>query len=372
MKVAIIGPYPPPIGGISMHVQRLKERLERAGIQFTIYDLGTPKKEQEKNVVPVEKTKTWLLSLLFHACDQKIIHLNVGSSWPLRVYFGLILCPFKRKKYIVTWHGNDITWPYAVSCLRKPASGVKARFITWLVINSFKHADFVICVNPKGRDLLVSKGIKPDRVDVIPTFIPPIVKEEDIAEIPKGVWDFIDSHNPVISANAFKISFYNNQDLYGIDMCIDLCANLKRYYPKIGFVFCLPDIGDYEYFNKMKQRIAEKGIENNFLFITRQYQFYPFLMKSDVFVRPTNTDGDAVSLREALYFKIPSVASDAVPRPEGTIVFKSRDVNDFTLKVKDVLDNYQEHKKRMEEVELENNAKRLIEVYHRLGLKNAS
>ena len=117
----------------------------------------------------------------------------------------------------------------------------------------------------------------------------------------------------------------------------------------------------------MKQRIAEKCIENNFLFITEQYQFYPILMKSDVFVRPTNTDGDAVSLRAALYFKIPSVTSDAVPRPEGTILFKSRDINDFTSKVKDVLDNHKQHKMRLEEVELGDNIGKIIEIYQNIA-----
>ena len=129
---------------------------------------------------------------------------------------------------------------------------------------------------------------------------------------------------------------------------------------------CLPDIGDYDYFNKMEQKIADKSIENNFLFVTQPYQIYPILMKSDIFVRPTNTDDDAVSVREALYFKIPLVASDVVPRPEGTILFKNRDINDFTLKVKDILDNYRWHKKRLEAVKVEDDAEKILGVYQKL------
>lgn len=367
IRIAIVGPYPPPLGGISLHIQRLKQHLENAGMEFTIYKLGASGKEGNKSIIPIKKTKAWLLRLLFHAGDHEIIHLSCGSSWVLRVYFGLILHFLERKKYIVTWHGNDITWPYAVSCLRKPALGLRARFITWLVLNSFKRADFVICVNPQGRDLLISKGVKPERVEVIPSFIPPAVKEDEIAEVPKEVWDFIRSHKPVISANASAIRFYNGQDLYGIDMCIDLCANLKSAYPEIGFIFCLPDIGDYEYFHKMKQRIVKEEIEDNFLFQTKACQFYPILMKSDVFVRPTNTDGDAVSLREALYFKVPSIVSDAVPRPEGTILFRSRDIDDFISKVKDVLSNYDKYKKKLEKVMLEDNAEKIIKVYQGLA-----
>ena len=150
-------------------------------------------------------------------------------------------------------------------------------------------------------------------------------------------------------------------------MCIDLCANLKQYYPRIRLVFCLPDIGDYEYFNKLKRRIAEKGIENNFLFITEQYQFYPILMKCDVFVRPTNTDGYGISIAEAIFFKVPAVASDVCQRPEGTILFKSRDINDFILKVKDVLDNYERERAKLERVENINSTDKIIKIYRKLA-----
>jgi glycosyltransferase involved in cell wall biosynthesis len=221
-------------------------------------------------------------------------------------------------------------------------------------------------VGPIIKEKIISLGIAPENIEVIPSFIPPTVREEEIAEIPKRVWEFIDSHNPVISANAYRIIFYNNQDLYGIDMCVDLCANLGQYYPRIGLVFCLPDVGDYEYFKKMKQRIADRGIENNFLFITEQHQLYPIIMKSDVFLRPTNVDGYGVSIAESIYFKLPAVASDVCPRSEGTILFKSRDINDFTLKVKDVLDNHEQHKKKLDAIELGDNSKKIIKIYQKL------
>lgn len=90
-------------------------------------------------------------------------------------------------------------------------------------------------------------------------------------------------------------------------------------------------------------------------------------MKCDVFVRPTNTDGDAVSLREALYFWIPSVASDAVQRPEGTVLFNSRDIDDFTAKVKDMIDIYERYKRISETVKMEDNFEKIMEVYRMLS-----
>ena len=199
-----------------------------------------------------------------------------------------------------------------------------------------------------------------------PAFIPPTVRDKDIADVSQRVWDFINAHRPVVTANACKIVFRHGQDLYGLDMCIDLCAKLKKDYPQIGFVFCLPHIGDHTYFEKMQQKVMKKGLEHNFMFHTKQSQLYPIIMKSDIFVRPSNTDGDAVSVREALHFKIPTVASDVIPRPRGTVLFRNRDSDDFTSKVRDILDNYELYKKVSEQVELGDNFDKIIKLYEKL------
>ena len=115
----------------------------------------------------------------------------------------------------------------------------------------------------------------------------------------------------------------------------------------------------------MKNKITTIGIDKNFIFITQNYQFYPILMASDLFVRPTNTDGDAISIREALHFRIPSVVSDAVPRPKGTNLFKNRDIHSFTIKVENILENYETNKRELEKLELENNFDKIISVYQK-------
>lgn len=352
-KIALLGAYPPPYGGGSIYIQRLMYGLEKKGIECVVYDFsGEQKDVSDNNVVVVRNPKKWLLKYIFTA-KENIIHVHV-SHWPLRTVMGLM--GLIGKKTIIAFHGESLS-----DSLRK-GNWLKRQMIKF----ALKSSSFVIALNTDIEQLCLSLGVKSDRVKVITSFIPPSIREEEIAEIPQEIWHFIDSHHPIISANAFRIVFYNDQDLYGIDMCIDLCNNLKSAYPQIGFVFCLPDIGDYGYFRKMEQRIIEKGVENSFLFVTQPYQFYPILMKSDVFVRPTNVDGYGVSIAEAIHFKVPAVASDVCPRPKGTISFRSRAINDFTSKVKDVLDNYDLHKKRLDTVNLEGNFEKIVKVYQKL------
>ena len=200
---------------------------------------------------------------------------------------------------------------------------------------------------------------------VIPVFIPPNENGEE-SSIPQDIWGFIESHSPVITGNAYKIVFYNHIDLYGIDMCIELCAELKKEYPDVGLVFCLPDIGDYEYFNKVKQDIIDRGLDGNILFITQPCLFYLILKRCDVFVRPTSIDDYGISVAEAVYFGIPAVASDVCVRADGCIVFSSRDVGGFILTVKGVLSDYNTYQSRLGDIKFEDNVEKIVGVYQGL------
>jgi len=51
---------------------------------------------------------------------------------------------------------------------------------------------------------------------------------------------------------------------------------------------------------------------------------------------------------------------------EGTILFQNRDINDFIQKVKDVLDNYGRHRKRLEALSLQDNFDKIMKVYQQL------
>lgn len=51
-------------------------------------------------------------------------------------------------------------------------------------------------------------------------------------------------------------------------------------------------------------------------------------------IRNTPTDGDSLSVKEALYLHKPILATDAVSRPKGVILFKYNDEESFSEAVK--------------------------------------
>jgi glycosyltransferase involved in cell wall biosynthesis len=351
IKVALVGIYPPPYGGVSIHIQRLHDLCLDNGIRCTVFDVSRQVKKAP-DVVNISRPWRWPNVLISR---QDVIHVHTtGQHWVIPSLF-FFLAGIKGARYVLTYH----------SLRYEPADfGWLGRRVLKAVLSS---ASRCIAANAEIREKLVAFVSGLEKVSVIPAFLPPAEKEPEIAAIPREVWDFMDRHKPVISASAFRPVVHEGIDRYGIDMCLELCASLKDVYPEVGFVFCLPDIGDGWYFRELQRRIAEKGIVDNFLFHTRPGQFYPILMKSDIFVRPTNTDGDAVSLREALYLKIPSVASDAVPRPAGTVLFKNRDVGDFIDRVKIVWENYGDYKAELKSLEVPGAMTEMLEIYRRLA-----
>ncbi len=350
LKIGLIGSYPPPYGGVTVHIQRLMKKLDEYNIDYVLYDiLGGQHEQKDSRIIRIQHPKLWMLKFFFSGSPE-IIH-NHTTDWRGQVLVGLM--GLLGKKTVSTLHSERLVKSW------KDYNVIKRKIIQI----ALQSTTSLIAVNAHIRDFCVSLGVDPDRVFLIPAFIPPEPEEKDLQELPWEIRDFIGTHDPLISANAFKIKFFKNEDVYGIDLCIGLCSRLKQNRDTVGFVFFLPQIGDLHYFSDLQQRIADLHLQDNFLFVTEPYPFYPLLLKSNVFIRPTNTDGDAISLREALYFGVPSVASDVVTRPEGTILFKNRNIDDLTDKVQDLLDNYPYYKQRMNALPPGDYSNSIVQVY---------
>ncbi len=346
-----VGPYPEPIGGVSIYIKRMKLYLDLLGITNEVWDLSNINKGIQG--VTNIRFRYVPFKYLFRP-DIKLIHYNIcGISYKIYMgFFNRIF--FKRRKKILTIHGES-----------KDLFVHKRLFVSNHIImtKSLNSFDVIICVKSGDKEYLRKQGInKP--IYELPAFIFP-TEDEESETIPQYILNFINSKDFIISANASLIQFYNNQDLYGIDMCIDLIERLNAHRKNVGMVFCIPDINNIQYFNKLKKLIENKRIENNFLFVNEKMELYPIIKRSQLFVRPTNTDGDAVSIREALHYKIPTIASDVCARPEGAILFKTRDMDDLYNKTVEVIENYEKVKEKLENIKFEDNAEKLLEIYEK-------
>ncbi len=308
IKLIIIGPLPPPIGGVGVHIQRfIKHNLHKYEIRLVDYSRLT-----------ILYKLLALLRLAFQPgkFDFYVNHVNK------LVFLSLLIRPFNKQ---IVFYDHNFRYIENTNWLEKK-----------IFLSFIKSINKINVVNASVIGYYQDYGIDiKTKVEVVNPFLPPPLDEEMeiMAGYPEWIIKIFEDKRPLLIANAVRLEKYRNIDLYGIDMCIELTNLLKKDFDNIGFAFFIaedesPDLKD------MLRLIREYQLQDSFFFISGSQQLWPLLKKCDLFLRPTYSDGDAISIREALYFNKTVIASNAVERPEGIVLFKNRDIIDLYLKTR--------------------------------------
>ena len=309
MKVTLFGPLPPPHGGVSVHVERLIEALEARGVDV--------KHEDEQG--PGESFSR-LLRRVFQTAGKGILHSHVHNPWTLwalgmRATFG--------RPTVVTVHNPRLgEWMEKLPGWKR------------LLVGSRLHSiDAYIAVSDHVREVLLTLGVPEGRIVVEPAFLPPSKTAWAEASVPSALEAFLSKHSPVIAMNAFHLESLDGTPLYGADMGPELLASVKETFPNAGLVLYVAREPNVELRNGLMAPVKALGVTDSFHMVTGSEPFGPLLVRSDVVVRPTVTDGDSVSVREALAVGVPVVASDVCARPTGVRVFPGRDAKGLKAQV---------------------------------------
>jgi glycosyltransferase involved in cell wall biosynthesis len=182
----------------------------------------------------------------------------------------------------------------------------------------------------------------------IPAFIPPVIPDMSDGYIPEVLSKFLEKDTFKLLINGFVICNDRFYDLYGLRDAIILLERLKDKGKKADLVIIIlgpPDNNDSrKYLNSLKEYTFTKSLEGNIFWVENTVmELWPVLKKVHVFLRPTKSDGDALSIRESLWLKKPVIASGVVPRPEGTVIYDGNSENDFLYKTLSVIDNYHDY-----------------------------
>jgi glycosyltransferase involved in cell wall biosynthesis len=180
----------------------------------------------------------------------------------------------------------------------------------------------VICVSLDIRSALLSLGLEPRRMQVLPAFLS---AESPEVSPESGLLSWIGRHRPLFST----VLFFRPE--YGFDLLVNGLVRLRRLYPSFG---CLV-MGSGEQRAEAGTRVREAGLEESILLLGDVDHDACLALMSicDVFLRPTLEDGDSISVREALSLGVPVVASRVGARPAGTILFHPGDVEEMLAKV---------------------------------------
>ena len=309
--ILFIGPYS-AVGGVSVHIKRLSTlMLEKYQVSFVDesplqYSKGEVFNIRSKNILQY-------LKLLKNA-DVVHIHSGVSLLRCFHILAGFLL----RKKVIVTYH-TIYNLPSKI-----------AIFINRVFL-PLTHK--VICVTEEIYNIL-----KPKNNIIFPAFVPPNIKTEQ--PLPESLLSILErnTEKKIIVSNAFRLDLHEGGDLYGLDLLIDVARRIikEKLAYKIIFVVADPN-GENGLYPKYSELIKQEALEYVISLIPQPISFINLVLKSDVVIRATSSDGDALTVREAMYLHRPVIASDVTKRPEGSVLFKNRDSEDLFQKIKHTL-----------------------------------
>ena len=313
-KILLIGPYPPPYGGVGNHIKRLSALLKN-DFDITIVDES---KNRKPTIFNIRSLKVGGYLRLIIKSD--IIHVHSGHYILRLMHF--ITSKIFRKSIVFTVHS------YA-----EKNKGFLERHIDRFI---FKGSKKVVFVN---KETLKKFSIPNSYLKE--AFLPPLLKEED--NLPTEITEWIKNKKAngylISCANAWRLDVYNNEDLYGLDLCIEAAKRFKETNVKMAFLFIVSDQSGKIPISNYKKLIADYDLADLFFLYDSSLSFVRLIIESDIVLRPTNTDGDALTIREGSFFGKEVIASDVVTRPDNTYLFETRSIVSLTETIKNVYDS---------------------------------
>ncbi len=345
-SVAIVGPHA-PIGGVSTHIARLRALVDSQDACSTeMYSTALAGKGF------VTRTM-WFLRVILRARED-ILHYH-STDW--RGLLALHLGPRRGRRLLVSHHGERLV-------LGLPNFGRSKRR---LIEMALRGADGHVVCNERIWSALVGAGVRPEAIALVPAFIPPPSWDTDAESLPQATRDFCAEHDPVMCLIS-RVNRWEGNCLYGDDMAIAALESLRSRYPDIGLVYRCHDVVDEDTLAGLLEVAGKLGIEDRIHLLREPLDdMNAVLAQSSVLLRPTNTDGDSLIVREALALGVPVVCSDVVRRPEGVLLFPTRDQERFEARVVEaIVGSGGADAGARPTIEQANYGRRILDVYDRL------
>lgn len=302
--VLLVGPCPPPHGGVSVHVAGLRRELEDAGVPCALLDAKPGATPTGGECLRTSGAIGLLRAIGRHGRHGWLIHTHINGhnhkSWLLALAAGLGGATAPAR--LLTVHSGMAP---------DHLEGGGARLLARIACRLY---DRIICVNEEIRRAVAAAGVPEARLRVLAAAVP---SRRTPVELPDPLARWLRGRTPLLSA---ALAF---EPEYRFDLLAAAVVALRRDHPDIGCVV----MGSGSRQPQARELIAGSGLEEA-VCLTGDVDHDTCLQlvaESDLFVRTNDRDGDALSVREALMLGVPVVATDVGSRPPGTILFAAGD-----------------------------------------------
>jgi glycogen(starch) synthase len=300
IRVLLLGPCPPPWGGVQTNLVALRDFLRQRGVTCAVINL-TCHQRADGDDVYYPRSRMAVLRLLLRL-RYDVLHIHIGGNLSTRLLLlGLVCSALPWAKVVLTFHSGG--YP-------RSAAGRKAgpRTLGGFVLRRF---DRHIAVNQELVDFFHRVGCEAERVQLIPPYAVPggTLAELSRAELPATVEQFVVAHQPLL------VSVSGLEPEYDIPLQLEALGRLHARYPRAGLLV----VGSGGLAKELSARSSSLPYREHILLAgdLPHAATLAVVTRSDVFLRTTHYDGDAISVREALWLGTPVIATDNGMRPAG-------------------------------------------------------
>ncbi len=301
--IRLLGPFPPPYGGVAIHLVRLLEALRERGVDMDgVSQGGVP--EGVDGIRRMDPMDMFRRSPVHYHTDEG------NARWMMLL--GL------------TWQRLGVPYVVTVHSFRDRHEFAQTTWVRRLY-KAYQGARAVIAISEEVRSDLVQRlGLDPSSITVIGSDLP-ISTWERSAPLSPALPEQWRNAPVRILANAGRLVRYEGEDLYGLDLVAEAVAGLDT---DVATALILGEVVEPDILRPIEQAAAR----NPRLFLVRDHSgpLLPAVQHADIIVRPTRTEGGrSLTLSEAIELGRWAIGSDSVPRPDGTMVFRNGDAADL-------------------------------------------
>jgi len=344
-KILLVGYYPPPLGGESVHVRELARYLTAEGIPVQIVNSrrGAPPNSESRTV-----SGPWdfFYVLLESLGPDTMLHLHTnGHNWKswFMILAAAIALRLRRAEGILTLH-SGLCPKYLTR------AGIHMRLLAYAAADTFMH---IVCVNKEIRCALEVLGLGRERLSIIPAF--PGIRE--VPSLSQPDIEMTKLMKPLI------VAIGGVEPEYGLPLLVRILPALSHDFPSFGCIIIGSDGGELVQTFLTNARLLDRVVSLGQISHDRCLSL---VSCADVFVRPSYTDGDSIAVREALALGTPVVASNTTVRPSGVILFQRGDSADLIEKIDYALKIGRSVRAHVPKPRF-SGLDRLLEMYHRVN-----
>lgn len=311
LDILIVGPYPPPLGGVSTHVSRLAAVLGEHGVRVGVLNhFGHTDGPPVIGALHRNPLRYWRE---LRRISAPVVHYHHGR---LSTLVAVALARRRGGTYVATIHGQRL------------AHQLETPVVCWLARWALRRFDELVAVSLEIAQSL-ERRVGHSRITLLPAYLP---ADELRGKAPGGApAEFLRRPGRTLLVSAYRIAAApdGSGDVYGLDRAVETFLRLAPRHPdlRLGVFIAKAVRGRWarRYIKAQTARVTEHGVADRFALYVGENLTAAF--GHDVlYLRPTRSDGDAVSVREAIEAGRQVIASDAVIRPEGAETIAGDDV----------------------------------------------